>query len=364
MSAPNVHELFLEGQIKLIRASSAKEVTKVGTLRAGNTGMLTAEGKIVGPCMALTHLRFRGIDIKGSEDDGDNGGAAGRELMFEGGRTNEDSWAAVLEQSWDGPILREEEIATRWQTSSGIPVTGRPDLVLCRSIVTGSGAFQQTQVNPVLGIELKQVSSLWTAYTVRFKGQPKFNHLLQAAHYSWQLGVPYELWYTSRTDYHIPDWIKAQLPKAGAPGSEALAYSYYMRKEDGGKSKISKLEYDELPSGSKFADPLKVTPFITGYKIELRAGILFYAAAGTDRWVKTAVSIADIQNYYEMVPQLTEVPPEPALLKADGTRENYKARDYCALGPLCCAYNAGREMSNWIDEIQEMTQVSTKDADK
>lgn len=362
--AIDVRDLFVRGQKKLQAEGARKESTKVGTLRAGNSGMLTEDGQIIGPCMALTYLRFKGIDVKGLEDDGDSGGAAGRELMFEAGRVNEDLWTAVLEQTWDGPILREEQIATTWETSKGIRVTGRPDIVLCQSI----GGRGKVVVEPQLGLELKQISSFWTAYEVLFKGQPKYPHLLQAAHYSWQLGIPFELWYTCRADYHVADWIKSQLPRPGEPNSEPLAYTYYGLKADRSRSKISKMEYEERSPNTRQADPLKVTPFIKGYKIEIRAGTLFYSSVGDNQWHKTNITVDSIVRYYETVPELTEVPPEPKVLKADGTRANYKAKDYCSMGPLCCAYQAGRNIDEWTQEVkQKLTgeaKVISLDADK
>lgn len=346
----DIYKLFTTGQKKLIDEMSKFETTKVGTLRAGNTGIVTPEGEIIGPCMAATYLRYKGIDVKGLDDDGDSGGAAGRELMFEAGRVNEDLWTAVLKQSWAGPILRESEIATHWKTESGVDVTGRPDLVLCES----SGTNGKTSIVPKLGLELKQVSSFWTAYEVKFKGQPKYNHLLQAAHYSWQLGVPFELWYTSRSDYHIQSWIASQLPKPGEPNSEFLAYSYYKVNADKSRNKLAKADF-EVYAGKKQADPIKVTPFIHGYKIELRDGILHYASAMSPQaiWKPTNITTTAIELYYNAITGLHEVPPEPYVLKADGTKANYKASDYCSLGKLCCKYNEGRNIEEWTDLIKQ-----------
>lgn len=354
----NIYELFIKGQQKLQAAATELETTKQGVLRAGNTGLMNAEGIITGPCMALTYLRYKGINIKGLEDDGDSGGAGGRELMFEGGRSNEDSWKKVLEQSWDGLILAEEEIPTAWQTANKINVTGRPDLVLCRSIEVN----KQVVVKPVIGVELKQVSSFWTAYEVKFKGQPKYPHLLQAAHYSWQLGVPFELWYTSRTDFHMDSWIKKHLPKPGEQNSEFMAYTYYRLNDDNSKSKITKNEFEQLPESARISDPLKTMPFIQGYKIELRAGILFYkdVMLKDSAWIKTNILIDDIIRYYETVSELKKVPKEPLVLKADGTKAGYKASTYCLLGDLCCKHTAGQDINKWVVKVNKALPTESK----
>lgn len=346
MSSINVYRLFHDGQLKLIAEANAQEKLKVGYLRAGNTGMLTEDGRVVGPCMGSTYLRYKGIDIKGLEDDGDSGGAPGRELMFEGGRTNEDSWYAVLKKSWPGVILRETEIPTRWENASGIAVTGRPDIVLC-----------DKEGKPEVAIELKQVSSFWTAYEVLFQGRPKYPHLLQAAHYAWQLGVPAQLWYTSRTDFHSQQWINSQMPVPGNPKSEYITYNYSRIKPDKKKTKINKLEYDSLPDNQRVAEVLKVGPFIQGYKLELREGRLYYAEVRKDnitlKYNPTDITIDNIKRYYDATSELTHVPPEPYIFKADGTKANYKASDYCSLGSLCCKYTEGCEINEWTAKVCE-----------
>lgn len=343
---PSIYKLFLEGQKKLLAKAKQEESSKLGILRAGNTGMITSEGQIIGPCLGLTYLRFKGVDVKGLEDDGDFSGIQGRELMFEAGRSNEDLWTEVLKQAWSGTILRESEIATSWTTSQGIRVTGRPDVVLC----TKEG-------KPVLGLELKLVSGFWTAYNVLCKGQPKFNHLLQAAHYSWQLKVPFEVWYASRSDYHTVGWISSQLPKPGEPGSDILEYTYYRLNADQSKTKVAKWQWQKLTPEDRTAEPLKILPALHGYRIEFKPdGFLYYQDISNPKetWLKSIITLDNIQRYYETIADGIEiVPPEPTLTKANGTKENYKARDYCPLGPLCCAYQKGKPIDEWTDAIKK-----------
>lgn len=339
----DIYRLFQAGQAKLQEEFAAREMTKVGTLRAGNTGMVTPEGVIIGPCMGATYLRYSGIDLKGLEDDGDSGGAPGRELMFEAGRGNEDLWYAVLSKSHKGKILREEEIPTKWKTAHGVDVTGRPDIVLC-----------DEEGKPQTGIELKLVCSFWTAYEVMIQGKPKYSHLLQAAHYAWQLGIPFELWYTNRVDYHMQSWVASQFPPPGDARSFAITYTYSEPKVGGGKRKITKEEYVAHP-GPKNSEPLKIGPFVIGYQIKLVDGVLQFRAANKPdgKWQISNIKIADIQRYYECIPDLTEVPPEPKVLKADGTRANYKASDYCQLGKLCCKYTEGTNIIDWKAQVSQ-----------
>ena len=117
-----IKQAFLEGQSKILADGDKQEATKAGTLRGGNTGVLTEEGQLIGKCAALAYLRYKGIQVSPVTHS--------RDLMFDAGRRNEDAWYDVLKQSWNKPgqsILREEEIPTKWFTKNKIAVTGRPD---------------------------------------------------------------------------------------------------------------------------------------------------------------------------------------------------------------------------------------------
>ena len=203
-----IKELYLAGLRARIKEHDDREKAKTGTLRGGNSGIITEGGIAAGACGRLTYLRAKGINPNPIEEE--------RELMFAAGRSNEDSWLDALKRSYDGPILCEEEIPTHWITTEGTPVTGRPDIVLGKDdgVATEDTKYSYSPDEewndgparafaPHLGIELKLVSSLWTARTVLIEDTPKIEHLIQSAHYSWQLDCPFELWYTSRADYHI-----------------------------------------------------------------------------------------------------------------------------------------------------------------
>jgi hypothetical protein len=91
-------------------------------------------------------------------------------------------------------IKREEELNLELVLSSGRKVTGRPDMVVCLADGT-----------PIRGIELKSVCSLWTAIDAKVKGKPKVAHLIQAGHYSKMMNIPFEIWYTNRVEFSIPE---------------------------------------------------------------------------------------------------------------------------------------------------------------
>lgn len=306
-----IEDLFDEGVRLSIDAHAALEKQKVGLLRAGNTGIaaLNAKGdmEVAGKCHRQTMLRLLGI----AAEDADYS----KELMFDSGRGNEDLWYSVLSKSYkDGVILREEEVPIQWTTSNGTPVSGRPDLVLCT-----------TDKKPVLGLELKLICSFWTARSVLL-GEPKTMHLMQAAHYSWQLGVPFELWYTSRVDWPVMGWAGKHLPKPGEPGSEHI-------------------ELDDK------GEPRKVVPFKLGFVLTTdEEGFIHYSVVGREEQpIKSIVSVQRIKDYYEFVSRMVQdktLGPRPQNLTAQGDKASWSFCSYCPLKSTCDAHES--DFDTWL----------------
>ena len=313
-----IQELFELGTRNMVAAHDELEKTKVGILRAGNTGLLLADGRVTGKCARLTYLRFKGIQVEEADHS--------RELMFAAGRTNEDSWMEVLRAADPTLIIRrEEEIPIGWKTDNGTSVTGRPDIVLGHvSILSG-------QFVPEIGIELKQACSLWTCRDVGILMRPKVPHLMQAAHYSWQLGIPFELWYTNRTDFAVMGWAQKNFPRPGEPGSDRCEYN------DKGEIK-------------------KVLPFNQGYELEWASpdsmsSALRYRAIGSRQasWTDTIVTRQAIVDYFSAVAAMDEgdrLPPAPVNLEADGGKGPYSICGYCPLEETC-AKHTGTTVSGW-----------------
>lgn len=350
------YKLFLDGQQKMLDEADAQEHTKAGTLRAGNSSLLADTGELIGSCANLTYLRYKGIQVEKVDSS--------RDLMFDAGRRNEDHWADVLAKSWDGKILRESDIPIKWFTENGTEVTGRPDLVLC-----------DHEGKPVRGLELKLVSSMWTARDVKFQKKPKLAHLMQSAHYSWKLGVPFELWYTARADYAVTgDWIKNLFPAPGAEGSEACQYAYYKfgkHNPKTGKPVKSRINEDEYMR-AKANDPssvtseiLKILPFIQGYIITIKDKQVFYRDAMVPNAPEheTIININMIKNYYERITEMEKmnvVQKEPLLLDATGEKLNYTAQQYCSLGDLCCGKCSGQKLDKWVEQVKEKVADKAK----
>lgn len=354
MNKVNVGAIFEAGTKKLAKDKRSTEVGKQGTWRGGNSGIWLPDSEdVAGKCPRLSLLRFLGYEDEAEED---------KQLMFDGGFGNEDLWEKVLVPGLPpGTILlSEEDVPTCWELSSGEKVTGRPDLVIC----------EEHTRNPIVGIELKLVCSLTTAKNVLFQNKPSLGHVIQAAHYSWQLGVPFELWYTSRVNYHILDWMASDFPKAGENLSEHCEYSLqknvgqmeYKDKRGAVRKKakwvtVKEEEYLQTPEDKRREKVKKTLPFRTGYQLDWRDGVVWLRqlnASGEpiqDYW-ESIVSESSIRNYYEQLSRCAiekEVPPRAQTLEANGEKCYFSVCDYCKMQSTCDMFDT--DFGQWLANV-------------
>lgn len=348
-----IKQAFDLGLKRMQAEHEALEKTKLGTLRAGNAGIQLADGTFLGKCPRITYLRFKGIKVEDTDDN--------KEHMFAAGRGNEDIWLDKLKRGWPGKILREEEIPTKWFTQNETAVTGRPDIILC-----------DTEGRPEAGIELKLVSSVNTAKTVLFEGHPKLEHVIQAVHYSWQLNIPFEIWYTSTVNWHPTDWLKKSLPNSLDPRFEEHAKSgnievgYYknIKSKTGNmyQKSISAEEFAKGPHGKGpnevQAGVKKILPFTVGYELKITDKSVYYRLAGSkNEWTKTQVSIDGIKAYYETISQMETtdtLPAAPVNLDIHGEKLPWDNALYCPLGDLCCGDKSGEtSVKQWLVKVNE-----------
>ena len=102
-----IKDLFQQGINQHIKEGNEQEAKKLGYLRGGSTGMMLEDGTIVGTCAAEAYLRMKGVSVKPVDSN--------KELMFAGGRLNEDHWMSVLQTSWQGKgktILAEDAVGS------------------------------------------------------------------------------------------------------------------------------------------------------------------------------------------------------------------------------------------------------------
>lgn len=313
------------------------EAAKLGTLRAGATGIRASNGDIAGACHRKAHLRSLGIDFDVPTED--------KVIMFELGYANEtviyDDLLATSPQDISEVILREEEIPIEWQTRNGTKVTGRPDVVLCEG--DPNWRVYRTVPKPILGLELKSVHSMWTVRDLLFEKGPKLENIAQAAHYMWKLDIPYKLIYKSYSNLgqSVSDWAAKLFPKQGEPGSEYIEYN-----AKGGMKQIRQFE------------------IVFDLRID-KSGRVQTKREQDSVWTNTIVSTQDIEAYYEFVSKIAEsgdLGPRPLTVDSQGNKKNWRMCDptYCPLSATCDQHE--RTYTSWLAEVRRL--VSTKSEGK
>ncbi len=323
----NIGERLAEGR-QILRAKYKElDAAKLGVLRAGNSGIMSIDGEVAGSCHRVAHLRQLGIELDPPDDK--------QLVMFQLGVSNEQVvYDDLVQTSAPGEvILREEEIPIEWFTTNGTKVSGRPDMVICKSVsqevVTGKLPEEGTRfvkpadggglykyVVPILALELKSVASVWTTRSVLFEGDPKLAHLAQVAHYMWKLGTPGRLIYKQYANQAMPDFAHRYFPRQGATGSEYLEYG-------------------------KDGKPKCIRPFEIVYELEFtESGHLRFRREDQPEgvWCQTIVSKQDIERFYEYVSQMGSeqvLGQRPLTLGWDGEAKRYSNCDFCKLDSTC-----------------------------
>lgn len=350
------------------------ESEKVGVLRGGSAGVwVDNQKRFAGHCPAIAYLRYRGITLPDATPD------LARQLMWDMGHTNEDSWLQLLKSSWPGRILVEEEIPVALEVESEgrkVRVTGRPDLVLCAKDGT-----------PVRGLELKAIASMWTARHVVVRKQPKIAHVCQAAFYmlafeSRYSAIPYEIWYTSRTAFEVAaDFHQKDYPRYGEPGSENFDYQFrHVDYEPDPYDENVRIETKHTIDEAQFqallalggveleASVWRYKPFVQGYGLSWGEEDDFLytqdlCIAGAEK-IRTVITRAGILKYYGAVASLDKLPKEPVALKVHGEKESHRFSKLCALDTgsckgsnLCCRHKdwQGKPIDEWVRAVQVMS---------
>jgi hypothetical protein len=166
--------------------------------------------------------------------------------------------------------------------------------------------------------------------------EPKLAHLMQTAHYSWKLDVPFQLWYTNRAEFAVGSgWEQRTFPSEKDLLTHVLEFG-----QSKGKVTVK-----------------KVLQYRQGYELDWTAnGQLKYRPILSDQqlpWTFTPITKEGIVNYYEAVVaqrNSKKLAPRPLVLKADGSPGSFNACDYCPLKSLCDSSEKNYE--RWMSEVQ------------
>lgn len=395
MAHLNIADLVVQGIRNLQAEHGAAEVDKVGTLRGGSSGILSADetGEVTaGVCVRKAHLRFIGVDVNKYEQA--KGQEGSKEHMFAAGRTNEDSWVEQLTKSWPGIVLREADVPVTWKIRDDLTVTGRPDVVLAEQEM-GEDEYNPALQVPVTGklvhgLELKLASSFWTVRDLLSKREPKLEHVIQAALYMWRLSeqegytVPFSVASALRNNYWVPSApFPLNLPMPGEPGSEFIEYKLQPKYEYDELEPAVKETVREMGKSGKLGKPKEITrvpavvqkrkvgeevlpfqilPFVIVFDLRFSGpGMddpVQFDVHGEGQWKDTPVTRRRIQDFYLRTADLAKsevLPPAPMSLTAQGEKnKNWTICDYCPLRVHCRATEA-QGYDAWLEPIRNGT---------
>ena len=310
----NVRELLESGQRSQNEAHAEKEKAKLGILRGGSAGCIGTDGKVYGECHRVSLARLLGVDKEVDYN---------RHIMFDAGRTAEDSWAEKLRAA-GATFRREEEIQITWEVphsasdsaAGGRVVTGRPDIVIGTEEWVGSAKEPSgCSFTPKFGLELKGIYSAGTAVRVQCEGGPDPKHLAQAGFYSMALNIPYAIFYTNPSVWDVPFWAKEA--RKTTKKLEPFYKIFYMR-------------WDV-------------------------SGLLQYRDESLDTWVDTVYTHEGIASYYKMVLELEatkQLAKRPAGGMADGSDMPFDKCYYCPFSAACDMYDVDRNFDGWLENCK------------
>lgn len=356
----NIRELHSQGLRHYINEHSARESSAKQRLRGGNAGSLPNGGPPVGNCPRLAHLRRIGVQLEPSDEQSQtmhDGGLANEEIFFERVRR-------ALPEGYS--LVHEEDYPSKWTTSGGTDVTGRPDGVL----IDSSG-------HAVVGIELKGVFSLTTALKA-LTDKPKIENLIQAAHYMMSLELErYELVYTNRNWFAVPPDRFSKVPR-DSPHVQYNYYHYRPQKRDPEKwtraridaaefNQVERIEYVTAGKHGKVpeyvVEPGNILPFTASFPMRFNSRDTLEWQDSSGNWQITEVTKDSIRNYYEVSDSLTDpsakLPPRIRSANSLGKPASYNACTYCSLSSIC-SDRSMKTSGQFISKVSELLSIVKK----
>lgn len=285
-----------------------KDKKDTGILKGGNAGVLI-DGQPFAKynCPRKSYLRFKGITLKDKQDS--------TLLMFEGGKVAEEIWKVVLSgHESDSLTIRREEEAAVSTTVKGVQVTGRPDFVV----------YKNNQ--PILGVEHKNLSSVYSSMDVRVNGEPGFDHLAQAGFYMSSLGCQYKLVYTQSVNFPLIGWLSKKVPKSHP--------SVELNEKGEPKTLLPGIEVFDLRFGPN--------------------GILQYKREEETIFIDTIITRKSILDNYEYIINMDKtnsLGKRPKNVKWNGKEKEWNACKYCSLLETCDKLETNPKA--WLQEIKE-----------
>lgn len=330
-SIPDAGQLLMEGIYLRTEAKRRETAETGGVFRGASTGLLLPDGAVTGKCVREAAARFLGAEPPRDPSEWNH-----KQLMFDAGFANEDSWYEPMKLVWPGKILREEEFPIKWEVD-GVAGTGREDFILC-----------DTAGKPILLLEMKNVSSLNTLITVLLKGMPKMDAAIQCGNYMLRSGLPGQIYYTNRFDCPIPPWkfLQPMLPKGPEDTRHpAVRYCEWTAGASARPRKDGRGWTKGLPPEVK-----KIKPFIVGFNLRWNRGVLEWrstAAPSTAKWNPSPITSEGLDGFGRAVTTMLRdevLPPPPVNVEIDGSVvDRFHRCSWCDWQSVC---RTGPEFAN------------------
>lgn len=305
-------DLYRDGRAVEQEEHDAKEKDKLNTLRGGSSGCVGEDGEIYGTCARFAMARYKGHQPKIQPESFD---------WFDAGFANEGVWEDKIKASRHGYEVKfEEECPISWEID-GVPVTGRPDVMLF------------DEYGPVLGLELKAICTVNSAIGVYCEDKPKTSNVLQTAHYSQAHGCPFILVYSYRGRSRVPGWAERQFKD-----KLRLSYERTFTNSKTGKE-FTKREY-------------AIDPFTKEFKLGFDGGLIYYVTPVGDR-VDTVCTAGGIKEYYRLIVDCVKnelMPPRISRKDITGKRLPYDPCKTCPFVEACDRYE--EDYQAWLDKVE------------
>jgi hypothetical protein len=293
----NIRSLLEKGHAALAAEHAAKEQALRGHPRIGSAGIVAADGNVYGTCHRKALARELGIEIPAELHT---------DIMWKAGESNEWHWARILGKA--GCKLMPTDQDKIKHKIEGVPLylLGSPDVRILADDTTG----------PVMGLELKGIFGYTTAELVYLRNTPKNDNLIQAATYSYCLGLPYALCYTNANYFPV---------------------NFFDRKK-----------YDGLKS---------IPPFYRIFYMEWRDDVLWYRDETQEQWVKTIITPQAIEDFYRLKEEMKARKDLGLRVMTNyvGGKEDrwgpHGACGLCEFKAACDRYDSNKDYDEWLSEI-------------
>lgn len=309
----NTLKALRQGQLELYKKHSEMEESRLNTVRGGSAGAIIG-GYNYGECARKAHLRYEGIDTPIEEEV---------ELMTRQGEGNEDIFIKELEAG-GYKVVTQQDAGLQLKLFGEIDFIGSPDVCI---LLDGDKV-------PVVGLELKNISSVSKAESTHYTLKPDPKHMIQAATYSVRMGeklgldapLPYQLVYSSRSVWHMYS--------ASKKVKEAVERNNWDTKYNFGKLST-------------------IQPFHRVYYLEWEEGRLKYWTYGLRNWVHTQLTVAALDEHAKLVAkgikEAQSLPPRPTSKNLDGST-GYSQCNFCSFKEVCDDHEETYEA--WMDHAK------------